>query len=138
MCCYATPMAAIRGMVEVVLVVEDIDQSVAFYQDTLGLEAISPPALPVKFLRIGAAGSGVPQQVVLIPRAMASDQPLPRTRALHHIGLEVALSDFEAERARLTSLGFELRTGQHPFMPVEAFYLDDPDGNEIEIAAWRG
>jgi catechol 2,3-dioxygenase-like lactoylglutathione lyase family enzyme len=57
---------------------------------------------------------------------------------LHHIGLEVALSDFESERARLTALGFELRTGQHPFMPVDAFYLDDPDGNEIEIAAWRG
>ena len=27
---------------------------------------------------------------------------------------------------------------EHPFMPVEAFYLDDPDGNEIEIATWRG
>jgi catechol-2,3-dioxygenase len=23
-------------------------------------------------------------------------------------------------------------------LPVEAFYLDDPDGNEIEIATWRG
>jgi catechol-2,3-dioxygenase len=21
---------------------------------------------------------------------------------------------------------------------VDAFYLDDPDGNEIEIATWRG
>ncbi len=131
-------MPAIVGLVEVVLVVEDIERSVAFYRDVLGLEVISPPAVPVKFLRVGAEGQGVPQQVVLIPRAMASDQPLPRTRALHHIGLEVALSDFEAERQRLTGLGFELRTGQHPFMPVDAFYLDDPDGNEIEIAAWRG
>src|SRR5207248_6867901 len=34
--------------------------------------------------------------------------------------------------------GFEIRGGEHPFMPVEAFYLDDPDGNEIEIATWRG
>jgi catechol 2,3-dioxygenase-like lactoylglutathione lyase family enzyme len=131
-------MPAVVGLVEVVLVVEDIARSVAFYRDVLGLEVISPPAIPVKFLRVGAARSGVPQQIVLIPRAMASDQPLPRTRALHHIGLEVALSEFESERARLTALGYELRTGQHPFMPVDAFYLDDPDGNEIEIAAWRG
>ena len=131
-------MPAIVGLVEVVLVVEDIARSLGFYRDVLGLEVISPPEIPVKFLRLGAARSGVPQQIVLIPRSMASDQPLPRTKALHHIGLEVALSDFESERARLTALGFELRTGQHPFMPVDAFYLDDPDGNEIEIAAWRG
>jgi catechol-2,3-dioxygenase len=32
----------------------------------------------------------------------------------------------------------EIRGGQHPFLPVDAFYLDDPDGNEVEIAAWRG
>ena len=120
------------------LVVEDIDRSVAFYRDTLGLEPLSPPELPVKFLRIGPDRGGVPQQVVLIPRSMAADQPLVRTRALHHIGLEVAPEDYEGERRRLTGLGFELRGGKHPFMPVDAFYLDDPDGNEIEIATWRG
>ena len=129
---------AIRGLVEVVLVVEDIDRSLAFYRDTLGLEPISPSGMPVKFLRIGAPTDGVPQQVVLIPRAMAAEQPLARSKRLHHIGLEVAPEDFEGERERLTELGFALRGGEHPFMPVEAFYLDDPDGNEIEIAAWRG
>jgi hypothetical protein len=25
-----------------------------------------------------------------------------------------------------------------PRQAVDAFYLDDPDGNEIEIATWRG
>ena len=131
-------MTSIRGLVEVVLVVEDIDRSVAFYRDTLGLVPISPPELPVKFLRIGPRGMGIPQQVVLIPRQMAAEQPLIRTRALHHIGLEVAPEDYDRERQRLADLGFELRSGQHPFMTVEAFYLDDPDGNEIEIATWRG
>jgi catechol 2,3-dioxygenase-like lactoylglutathione lyase family enzyme len=131
-------VTAIRGLVEVVLVVENIERSVQFYRDALGLEIISPAAVPVKFLRVGAAREGVPQQVVLIPRAMAADQPLVRTRALHHIGLEVAPEDFDGERERLTGLGFEIRGGQHPFLPVEAFYLDDPDGNEIEIATWRG
>jgi catechol 2,3-dioxygenase len=131
-------MPAISGLVEVVLVVEDIDRSLAFYRDVLGLETISPAAVPVKFLRVGAARDGVPQQVVLIPRAMAAEQPLARTRRLHHIGLEVAPADYASERDRLAKLGFELRTGEHPFMPIEAFYLDDPDGNEIEIATWRG
>jgi catechol-2,3-dioxygenase len=35
-------------------------------------------------------------------------------------------------------LGFAIRGGEHSFMPIDAFYLDDPDGNEIEIATWRG
>jgi catechol 2,3-dioxygenase-like lactoylglutathione lyase family enzyme len=131
-------VTGIRGLVEVVLVVEDMDRSVAFYRDTLGLEPISPPELPVKFLRIGPQRAGVPQQVVLIPRQLAAEQPLVRTRALHHLGLEVAPEDYDRERQRLADLGFELRGGQHPFMPVDAFYLDDPDGNEIEIATWRG
>jgi catechol 2,3-dioxygenase-like lactoylglutathione lyase family enzyme len=131
-------MGNIRGLVEVVLVVEDIDRSVGFYRDVLGLEPISSPALPVKFLRVGPQRDGIPQQVVLVPRRMAADQPLSRSRALHHIGLEVAPEDYAGERERLAGLGFELRGGQHPFMPVEAFYLDDPDGNEIEIATWRG
>ncbi len=131
-------MAAIRGLVEVVLVVEDVDRSLAFYRDTLGLALFSPPELPVKFLRVGPERDGLPRQVVLIPRAMAADRPLPRSRALHHIGLEVAPEDFERERERLAGLGFEIRTGEHPFLPVDAFYLDDPDGNEVEIATWRG
>jgi catechol 2,3-dioxygenase-like lactoylglutathione lyase family enzyme len=131
-------MAGIRSLVEVVLIVEDIDTSLGFYRDTLGLQPISPAELPVKFLRVGAERSGVPQQVVLIPRAMASEQPLPRSRRLHHIGLEVAPEDYELERQRLEALGFEIRSGEHPFMPVDAFYLDDPDGNEVEIATWRG
>ncbi len=118
--------------------VDDIDQSLAFYRDALGLEIISPPAVPVKFLRIGPEREGLPHQVVLIPRSMASDKPLVRTRALHHLGLEIAPDDYDRERARLAGLGFEIRGGQHPFMPIDAFYLDDPDGNEIEIATWRG
>jgi catechol 2,3-dioxygenase-like lactoylglutathione lyase family enzyme len=131
-------MTSIRGLVEVVLVVEDIDRSVAFYRDTLGLEPISPPGLSIKFLRVGPQRTGVPQQVVLIPRQLVGEQPLVHTRALHHIGFEVAPEDYDRERRRLADLGFELRGGQHPFMPVDAFYLDDPDGNEIEIATWRG
>jgi catechol 2,3-dioxygenase-like lactoylglutathione lyase family enzyme len=124
--------------VEVVLVVEDIEQSLAFYRDVLGLETFSPPDLRMKFLRIGSGGDGIPQQIVLVPRSRVSAEPLVRNRRLHHIGLEVAPEEYTRERERLAGLGFELRGGTHPFMPVEAFYLDDPDGNEVEIATWRG
>jgi catechol 2,3-dioxygenase len=129
-------MGAIERLVEVVLVVEDLERSLAFYRDTLGLEVISPPSAPAAFLRIGPAAQGIPQQIVLVPRP--SSMPASTGRRLHHIGLAVAPEAYASEKARLGAAGYTLRGGEHPFMPVEAFYLDDPDGNEIEIATWRG
>ena len=133
-------MMVIRGLAEIVLMVDDIERSVAFYGDTLGLELFSPPELPAKFLRLGDAGSGVPQQIVLVQRPPGRSRAATRKSEadLHHIGLEVAPDDFDALRARLQAEGFETREGDHPFMPVEAFYIDDPDGNEVEIVTARG
>jgi catechol 2,3-dioxygenase-like lactoylglutathione lyase family enzyme len=129
-------MAAIRGLAEVVILVRDLERSAAFYRDTLGLRVISPPEVKAaRFLQLGEDTRGVPQQIVLVQRpADAADPPTDRNqRALHHIGIELDPAAYEDERQRLAGLGFEIRTGQHPFLPVEAFYLDDPDGNEVEL-----
>ena len=92
------------------------------------------------FLRVGERTSGVPQQIVLVPRPSAApDQPAERAfRSVHHLGLEVEEGAFEREWERLRALGFEVRTGVHPFLPVETIYLDDPDGNEVELVTARG
>ena len=128
--------STINSLVEIVLVVEDLERSTQFYRDVLGLEVISPPGAPAAFLRVGPPTAGIPQQIVLVPRP--SDLSPATGRRVHHIGLGVPSDKYESERTRLAALGFALRGGEHPFMPVEAFYLDDPDGNEIEIATWRG
>jgi catechol 2,3-dioxygenase-like lactoylglutathione lyase family enzyme len=132
-------MTGIRGLAEVVLVVQDLERSVAFYRDLLGLTVISPPALPAVFLRVGEERAGVPQQIVLVPRgADAAGAASKAGRVLHHIGLEVASDQFDAERERLAAAGLEVRDGSHPFLPVEAFYIDDPDGNEVELVRHTG
>ena len=126
-----------RGLAEVVLLCQDLERSLQFYRDVLRLEVISPAGLPAIFLRVGEPGPGVPQQIVLVPRppGHVAAATTRTSRDLHHIGLEVAPEDLASERARLANLGLAIRGGQHPFLPVEAFYLDDPDGNEIEIVA---
>jgi catechol-2,3-dioxygenase len=132
-------VAAIRRLAEVVLTVKDLDRSVEFYRDVLGLTVISPDLRGPVFLRIGEASRGVPQQIVLIPRPPDAPE-LPRLRAfrsLHHIGLEVDEESFASEWDRLQKLGFEVRTGVHPFLSVEAIYIDDPDGNEVELVTAR-
>jgi catechol 2,3-dioxygenase-like lactoylglutathione lyase family enzyme len=132
-------VTAIRGLAEVVLMVKEVDRSVEFYRDVLGLTVISPDLQGPVFLQIGERSSGVPQQIVLIPRpAGAPNLPAERAfRSVHHIGLEVEQEAFEREWERLRELGFEVRTGVHPFLPVEAIYVDDPDGNEVELVTAR-
>ena len=56
---------------------------------------------------------------------------------MHHLGLEVGEEDFEAERKRLEGLGFDVRYGEHPFLPLKGMYIDDPDGNEVELISAR-
>ena len=56
---------------------------------------------------------------------------------MHHFGIEIAADDFESERERLQSLGYNLRFGEHPFLHLKGMYLDDPDGNEIELIATK-
>lgn len=128
-------MGTIRGLAEIVLFVQDKEKSLAFYRDALGLAVISPPDLPAVFLRVGEEGAGVPQQIVLVPRplgvcAAAATKP---ERDLHHLAFEVPPGALTVERDRLQRIGYATREGRHPFLPVEAIYLDDPDGNEVEL-----
>ena len=124
-------MTSIRGLAEIVLWVHDMAKARQFYEGVLGLEVMSDRQNPV-FLRAGDPAVGVPQMVVLVqlPEDAGAFQ---RPRTLHHLALEVAPEDFDAEKARLESLGFQLRSGQHPVVPSRTMYLDDPEGNEVEL-----
>src|SRR5437867_6770604 len=120
----------VLGVAEIVLWVHDMPRALGFYKEVLGLEQISPPERhsPV-FLRAGPAAVGVPQLIVLVQLPPEAG-PFTKPRTLHHLALEIAPGDFEAEKARLESLGFQLRTGQHPVIPSRTMYVDDPEGNE--------
>src|SRR5688572_19880546 len=131
-------MITTSGLAEIVLMVGDVEASRRFYEETLGLKVISPDLGGPVFLQVGE-NAGVPQQVVLIPRpADAGEFPAARTsRSFHHLGIVVPTGTLQEARAQLEAQGFEVRTGEHPFLPVEAIYIDDPDGNEVELVAVR-
>jgi len=138
-------MANFRSLAEIVIYVDDMERSLAFYRDTLGLPLFSPTELPGKFLQVGTqggpgGGEGVPQQIVLVPRPTGAQRANSDRRegSLHHIGLEVDREEYEGLRGMLEQQGHTTREGEHPFMPVEAFYVDDPDGNEVEIVRYSG
>ncbi|MCB0177748.1 MAG: VOC family protein [Anaerolineae bacterium] len=123
-------MTKIKGIAEIVLNVHDLAAAVAFYKEVLGLEEIGRPG-PV-FLKAGDPAVSIPQLVVLVPLPAGADNFVaPRT--LHHLALELAPEDFDAEEQRLKSLGYALRYGQHPVLPSRTMYVDDPSGNEVEF-----
>src|SRR4051812_28281957 len=126
-------MGMIRGIAEIVLNVHDQQAALRFYRDILGLGvigAVGPPG-PV-FLQAGPAQVGIPAMIVLVPLPPgAGDFAAPRT--LHYLALEVAPEDFDAMQQHLRGLGHATRTGQHPVLPSRTLYVDDPDGNEVEI-----
>ena len=133
-------MAKIRGLTEVVISVHNMEKSLNFYRDTLGLLVMSPPdSRGAVFLKVSHQPDTVPQQLVLVPLPEGTDAfPTERVRRpLHHLGIEVAREDFESERERLQALGFDVRLGEHPFLPLKGMYLDDPDGNEVELIAMK-
>jgi len=128
----------VAGLAEIVLWVRDMDGALHFYRNLFGLEVISPPELPNKFLRAGSGGEGVPEMIVLVPHPDSSSQ-FPREKAkrvLHHLAFRVEAAAYDKLQNRFAAEGLEVRSGIHPVLKgVRTFYVDDPDGNEVEVIA---
>ena len=130
-------MSRVEGLAEIVLWVSDMESSLEFYRDRFGFEVISPPALPNKFLRVASPG-GIPELIVLIPHPHPdSFFPTHREkekRSLHHLAFRVDARGYEELETSFLEAGIEVRHGVHPVLKdVRTFYVDDPDGNEVEV-----
>jgi catechol 2,3-dioxygenase-like lactoylglutathione lyase family enzyme len=125
----------VAGLAEVVLWVRDMEKALHFYRDLFGLELISPPEIPNKFLKAGEGADGVPEMIVLVPHPdPAMEFPREKTkRVLHHLAFRIDAVEYDLLRERLIDSGVEVRSGIHPVLKaVRTFYADDPDGNECE------
>ena len=130
-------MSRVEGLAEIVLWVADMEASLQFYRDQFGLEVISPPQMPNKFLMV-AKPEGIPELIVLIPHPHPDSYfPTHREkekRTLHHLAFRVSAREYEALETQFLELGVEVRHGVHPVLKgVRTFYVDDPDGNEVEV-----
>lgn len=111
------------------LTVTDLDRSVAFYQDAIGLR------LHRREDPVAAMGAGGEDLVVLVEEQSA--RHAGRHAGLYHFAL---LVPSRAELARALQRLAVTRTpidGASDHGISEAIYLPDPDGNGIEIAADR-
>jgi lactoylglutathione lyase len=119
----------IRGLFETHLTVRDLDRSIAFYRDVVGLTlAHRVPERGAAFLWIGGAGNAI--------LGLWSIGTSPLSLRLH-FSLEVALDDLLAAPARLRSAGINPRDGDEPvviaWMPAASVFFNDPDGHSVEL-----
>jgi len=118
------------------LPVADVDASVAFYRDRLGLElAYLLPARQAAFFWVGGRGTGMlglwgagsgPQKTMLhVAFATALEEVIAAARTLQAAGI--------------TPLDFDGRVTQEAvvlaWMPAAAIYFRDPDGHLLEYIA---
>jgi lactoylglutathione lyase len=127
---------SVRGLFETHLTVADLDRSVAFYRDLVGLPvALELPERGAAFHWIWRPG-----------RAMLGLWSLgsaPMGMRLH-IAFEMALADVHAAPDRLRAAGIQPLSffgepADEPsvigWMPAAAVYLQDPDGHMLEYLA---
>jgi catechol 2,3-dioxygenase len=120
-----------RYLGHVVFYVKDLERSLGFYRDLLGFREVG---------RIfgGAAaaltGGRTHHELLLIQVGDAAGPPKGRRLGLYHIGIKVgdSLEELrevlsELERAGVTVAGMSDHTVS------QSLYLEDPDGNEVEL-----
>jgi len=117
----------------VVLYVRDLARSVEFYRDVLGWhQAVPPqPGFPAAMF-----SSGRTHHELLLLEVGPDATPIPAGRrvGLYHFGVKVGDSDEELRRmlGRLQEAGTKI-VGATDHTITHSLYVEDPDGNEVEL-----
>jgi catechol 2,3-dioxygenase-like lactoylglutathione lyase family enzyme len=111
------------------LVVSDLDRSIRWYADVLGLRRVHQQAWG-DFPAVLEAGAG---GVALFPHD--AKLPLPADHPLRHVGFRTSRQGLEAARAQLRARGLAFREGDYGI--AWSIYLPDPDGYTVEITTYE-
>jgi catechol-2,3-dioxygenase len=130
-------MTAIKSLGEIAFRTERLDEMCEFYGEVLGLERIDDYA-DAAFFEIAESHAGHTQVLVLFDRSGGADymRPDPARTTVDHIAFAIDLADFDAEAKRLESQGYDLDFAYHDWVEWRSLYLDDPDGNRVELVCY--
>lgn len=115
----------------VVFYVRNLDASLKFYQETIGLNLTGK----VFNSRAAVLTSGATHHELLLIEVGEATGPLTGHRiGLYHVGWKVgeSLDELRKMRDRLFAHGYEI-DGMSDHTVSQSLYLRDPDGNEVEL-----
>jgi catechol 2,3-dioxygenase-like lactoylglutathione lyase family enzyme len=136
-----TSARCIKGLGEVSIRVADLDRMHKFYEEVVGLEVLRRDENFV-FFKIAEGYGGHTQNLALFDATdlgfieAKSPQLSPEHTTLHHVALNIALEDYEAEKSRLEGLGLQVLAYEHEWIHVRSLYFPDPEGNLLEFVAY--
>jgi catechol 2,3-dioxygenase len=121
----------VKELGHLVLYVRDIERSRHFYRDVLGWKEIAQMGT------VGAAfSSGRTHHELLLLEVGPDATPIPQGRrvGMYHFGLKIGESDAELRGAyeELVQAGVKV-VGATDHTVTHSLYIEDPDGNEIEL-----
>jgi catechol-2,3-dioxygenase len=125
----------VRELGHLVLYVRDVSRSAAFYRDVLGWKQILPEtgAAPQA---VAAFSSGRTHHELLLIEVGSDATPIPQGRrvGLYHFGLNVGETDDDLRHMlkTLQDAGTPV-VGMSDHTVTHSVYIEDPDGNEIEL-----
>jgi catechol 2,3-dioxygenase-like lactoylglutathione lyase family enzyme len=133
----------IKGLGEVSIHVKDLDAMYKFYEEVVGLEVLRlNREESYVFFKIAEGYGGHTQNLALFSatnRDFLENKSLQLNQAestLHHIALNIALEDYDSEKARLEGLGLSVVATDHAWIHVRSLYFSDPEGNRLEFVCY--
>jgi catechol 2,3-dioxygenase len=115
----------------VVFYVRDLQRSLRFYQELLGLEL---SGLTFSGRAALLTGGRTHHELLLIQVGPADGPPQGRRIGLYHVGWKIGdrLEQLKDAKQRAEALGFPIQ-GLADHTISRSLYLRDPDGNEVEL-----
>jgi catechol 2,3-dioxygenase-like lactoylglutathione lyase family enzyme len=121
-----------EGLDHVAITVADLERSVVFYSDVLGLERRHEELRVPMFMLASGSGLAIfPADAH--PGDGNGDGGVPDVRVMH-IAFRVDREQFDRARVALPEAGVEVRFSDHG--NVHSLYFQDPDGHALELATY--
>jgi catechol 2,3-dioxygenase-like lactoylglutathione lyase family enzyme len=127
-------MFRVRHIDHVALTVRDLEGSVAWYRDVLGLERRHENVWGKVPAMMCAGETGV----ALFPASTGNPKPAPGRRdgaIMRHLAFQVDRDNFLGAQAELRARGIPFSFEDHQI--AHSIYLNDPDGYEIELTTYE-
>jgi catechol 2,3-dioxygenase-like lactoylglutathione lyase family enzyme len=126
-------MFSLEGLDHIALAVKDVERSVAWYKEVLGLERRYQDAWGSYPAVVGAGTTSI----ALFPVDGPEPKPRPDSDvlAMRHFAFRTDRANFDLARRELSQRGILLHSEHHGIS--ESLYFQDPDGHELEITTYQ-